>query len=79
MSFEGRADLFIVARDAGRTLGFVTCRVTEGMPALELVAVRKNARGLGVGAALTRHAASELETLGHQTVEVVTRAETRGR
>lgn len=72
VSLAGRADLFVVARDHERILGFITCRVSQSMPAMELVAVRGDARGASVGTTLVRRVALGLRAEGHQTVEVVT-------
>ena len=72
VSLEGRADLFVVARNAGRAVGFVACRVNKHLASLELVAVRSTAVGAGVGTALLHRAARSLRALGCQTVEVIT-------
>ena len=55
VSLEGRADLFVVARNTDRLLGFLTCRVNAARSAMELVAVRSGATRAGVGTALTVH------------------------
>ena len=71
-SLDGRADLVIVARNAKRVLGFITCRTNGTVSAMELVAVRNGATGSGVGTALMRQAAVGLRNFGCQMVEVVT-------
>ena len=72
VSLEGRADLFVVAKNTERTLGFILCRATGPVSAMDLVAVRSGAIGAGVGTALMRRAAIGLQELGYQTVDVVT-------
>ena len=72
VSLEGRADLFVVARNTDRLLGFLACRVNAARSAMELVAVRSGATRAGVGTALMHRAAIGLQDLGCQVVEVVT-------
>ena len=77
LSLEGRAAVFLVARRDGRTLGFMTCRVDGGVAAFELVGVREEATGAGVGSALTSQAALSLQALGQDAVQVATQGRNR--
>jgi ribosomal protein S18 acetylase RimI-like enzyme len=57
-SCRGRADRVLVAREAGRAAGFVTCRADRDSSSgrIDLIGVAESARGKGVGRALVQSA-----------------------
>lgn len=64
------ADLFYLAQDAGRVLGFYSL-VTEGEPELDLMFVDDAAQGTGLGAALFRHMADQARSVGIDAVKII--------
>lgn len=74
VSLEGRAELIMGARDGQYLQGFISCRVKDRMPFLELVAVDRRLARSGVGTALVDHVAEALRDLQHSSARVVTQA-----
>lgn len=71
-SCRGRADVVLVARAEGGPLGFVTCRIVAARGHIELVAVRSDQGGRGVGSALVSRALQWFGDSGVREVDVVT-------
>jgi len=78
-SFSGDfcSDFLVALRD-GRPEGFLTLRIQDGTPRIDLLGVAEEARGRGVGGRLIRCAEYRLRTAGSGRLDVATQGHNIG-
>jgi GNAT superfamily N-acetyltransferase len=70
-SFAGRADACLVSRNDATAMGFVMCRLSQGGPAIDLIAVAPSHQGRGHGRRLVAAAVAHYARR-HATISVAT-------